>query len=173
MKRNILLLLTLVAIAAKAQQTSVAGFFPLKDSGRIVYNFNEGWRFHLGDAPGAEVADYDDSVGLFRSADFLKFRHHSRGLLDAGTAAVQVDVWFGQPQLAEENAAHGVVVMLPSVYEERLNRIERFKRFKNRRDFHKVWTRAYNTDDLHDAATTPLNNLKKISTTRRPREERE
>ena len=61
MKRNILLLLTLVAIAAKAQQTSVAGFFPLKDSGRIVYNFNEGWRFHLGDAPGAEVADYDDS----------------------------------------------------------------------------------------------------------------
>ena len=43
-----------------AQSASVAGFYPLKDSGRIIYNFNEGWRFLLGDAKGAEAKDYDD-----------------------------------------------------------------------------------------------------------------
>ena len=40
---------------------SVAGLFPLNNSGRIVYNFNEGWRFWLGDAAGAEAASFDDS----------------------------------------------------------------------------------------------------------------
>lgn len=41
--------------------SSVAGFFPLRNSGRIVYNFNQGWRFHLGDANGAETKDFNDS----------------------------------------------------------------------------------------------------------------
>ena len=40
---------------------SVAGFFPLQNSGRIVYNFNQGWRFHLGDANGAEANNFNDS----------------------------------------------------------------------------------------------------------------
>ena len=39
---------------------SVAGLFPLEGSGRVVYNFNEGWRFLLGDAEGAEAVDFDD-----------------------------------------------------------------------------------------------------------------
>ena len=26
---------------------SVAGLFPLEGSGRVIYNFNQGWRFHL------------------------------------------------------------------------------------------------------------------------------
>lgn len=39
---------------------SVAGLFPLSGSGRIVYNFNQGWRFHLGDAQGAETVGYND-----------------------------------------------------------------------------------------------------------------
>lgn len=30
-------------------ETSVAGFIDLKGSGRIVYNFNPGWRFFKGD----------------------------------------------------------------------------------------------------------------------------
>ena len=42
-------------------QTSVAGLFPLEGSGRVVYNFNEGWRFLRGDAPGAEAVAFDDS----------------------------------------------------------------------------------------------------------------
>ena len=41
-------------------QTSVAGLFPLENSGRLVWNFNAGWRFHLGDVAGAEVKDYND-----------------------------------------------------------------------------------------------------------------
>lgn len=46
---------------ATAQSQSVAGLFPLSDCGRIVYNFNQGWRFHLGDAIGAEAVGFDDS----------------------------------------------------------------------------------------------------------------
>lgn len=42
-------------------ETSAAGFFDLKDSGRQVYDFNVGWRFLKGDAEGAGAADYDDS----------------------------------------------------------------------------------------------------------------
>ena len=40
---------------------SVAGFFPMQNSGRIVYNFNQGWRFRLGDAKDAEAVSFDDS----------------------------------------------------------------------------------------------------------------
>lgn len=41
--------------------TSVAGFIPLAGSGRLVYNFNSGWRFHRGDVKGAEITAFDDS----------------------------------------------------------------------------------------------------------------
>ena len=40
---------------------SVAGLFPLENSGRVIYNFNEGWRFCLGNAEHAEAIDFDDS----------------------------------------------------------------------------------------------------------------
>ena len=45
-----------------AQPASVAGLFPLEGSGRIIYNFNEGWRFLLGDAEGAEATVFDDAL---------------------------------------------------------------------------------------------------------------
>lgn len=41
-------------------ETSIAGFIPLSGSGRQVYNFNAGWRFHKGDIRGAEAIDFDD-----------------------------------------------------------------------------------------------------------------
>ena len=41
-------------------QTSVAGLFPLENSGRLVWNFNAGWRFHLGDVKDAEKVDFND-----------------------------------------------------------------------------------------------------------------
>ena len=50
-------LFTLLPLQA---QTSVVGLFPLENSGRLVWNFNAGWRFHLGDVAGAEVKDYND-----------------------------------------------------------------------------------------------------------------
>ena len=55
-------------------QTSMAGLFPLEitshttqtfrseNSGRLVWNFNAGWRFHLGDVTGAEAKDFDDKA---------------------------------------------------------------------------------------------------------------
>ena len=61
MRKYIFSLFLLLSAAAQAQTTSVAGFFPLKDSGRIIYQFNEGWRFLLGDAQGAEAITHDDS----------------------------------------------------------------------------------------------------------------
>ena len=42
-------------------QTSIAGLFPLENSGRLVWNFNAGWRFHLGDVAGAELTDFNDN----------------------------------------------------------------------------------------------------------------
>ena len=45
-----------------ASATSVAGLFPIANSGRVVYNFNEGWHFLLGDAPNAEAIDFDDTA---------------------------------------------------------------------------------------------------------------
>ena len=47
--------------ASTYDETSVAGLFPITNQGRSVYNFNPNWRFHLGDAQGAEREDYDDS----------------------------------------------------------------------------------------------------------------
>lgn len=41
---------------------SVAGFIPLKGSGRVVYDFNPGWRFYRGDIKGAERIDFNDKA---------------------------------------------------------------------------------------------------------------
>ena len=62
MKKLLIIWSLLLAMAAPAQPTSVAGFFPLKDSGRIIYNFNEGWRFYLGDATNAQAPAFDDAA---------------------------------------------------------------------------------------------------------------
>ena len=48
-------------LLSPAVAQSVAGLFPLEGSGRIVYNFNDGWRFCLGDAEHAEAVGFDDS----------------------------------------------------------------------------------------------------------------
>ena len=55
------LLFAFLAMPFQAQETSVAGFYALPGSGRIVYNFNPGWRFHLGDVKDAEATTFDDS----------------------------------------------------------------------------------------------------------------
>lgn len=62
MKHLLITLFCLLPLIGQAQtETSVAGFIPLKGSGRQVYNFNPGWRYHKGDAKGAEVIGFDDS----------------------------------------------------------------------------------------------------------------
>lgn len=65
MKRRLSLLacLTLIACMAMANDSySVAGMFSLDGSGRVVYNFNQGWRFHRGDIADAATTDYDDTA---------------------------------------------------------------------------------------------------------------
>lgn len=39
---------------------SVAGFYPLKNTGRDVYSMNPGWRFYKGDIPEAFKKEFDD-----------------------------------------------------------------------------------------------------------------
>ena len=53
--------LILCHLSSYAFSTSVAGLYPLANSGRAVYNFNDGWRFMLGDPAGAEATRFDDS----------------------------------------------------------------------------------------------------------------
>lgn len=43
-------------------ETSVAGFFPLAGSNRLVYNFNPGWRYHKGDVSGAQNLNFNDNT---------------------------------------------------------------------------------------------------------------
>ena len=54
-------IISLPSIQGGAGGGSVAGLFPLENSGRLVWNFNAGWRFHLGDIAGAEAKDFDDT----------------------------------------------------------------------------------------------------------------
>lgn len=62
MKHLFLFLFCLLPLAGQAQtETSVAGFIPLKGSGRQVYNFNPGWRYLKGDVKGAEAIGFNDS----------------------------------------------------------------------------------------------------------------
>ncbi len=56
------LLITSVWAQNYRPETSAAGFMSLPGSGRNVYNFNPGWRFHKGDVAGAEALNFDDSA---------------------------------------------------------------------------------------------------------------
>ena len=60
MRRFVLFYILCFIFSPIGAQTSVAGLFPLENSGRLVWNFNAGWYFHLGDVAGAEAEDYDD-----------------------------------------------------------------------------------------------------------------
>ena len=44
------------------QEVSIAGLIPLEGSGRVVYDFNGGWRFFKGDVAGAEAVAFDDAA---------------------------------------------------------------------------------------------------------------
>lgn len=62
-KRIIVIMAGLLSAASVllAREGSTAGFYSIPDSGREVYNFNQGWRFMQGDVPGAETVPFDDS----------------------------------------------------------------------------------------------------------------
>ena len=62
MRRRIVTMICLLAMAVSGSFAahSVAGLFPLEGSGRVIYNFNQGWRFYRGDVQGAEALNFDD-----------------------------------------------------------------------------------------------------------------
>jgi beta-galactosidase len=62
MKNRLLLLILIIALPVIGFSTdfSTAGFFQVEGSGRTVYNFNVGWRFHKGDFKGAEATAFND-----------------------------------------------------------------------------------------------------------------
>lgn len=63
MKRLLVILLCIIPLVALAKMgTSVAGFINYPGSGRLIYNFNPGWRFFCGDVQNAESKDFDDSA---------------------------------------------------------------------------------------------------------------
>jgi len=49
-------------LRANIPETSVAGFFELKESGRIIRNFNPGWRFMKGNLENGESIGLDDAA---------------------------------------------------------------------------------------------------------------
>src|SRR6056297_1369555 len=57
----LIILISIMPAFASMHQYSKAGFFPLEESGRHVYNFNVGWRFYKGSADSAECKNFDDS----------------------------------------------------------------------------------------------------------------
>ncbi len=73
--RRILFFLLALALSARGEPSataepppdssvphfSTAGFFAGEASPRAVFNFNLGWRFLKGDAPGAQAPDFDDA----------------------------------------------------------------------------------------------------------------
>ncbi|MDP4292655.1 MAG: glycoside hydrolase family 2 protein, partial [Bacteroidota bacterium] len=56
-----LVLFLTIPILGFSTEFSTAGFFQVQGSGRTVYNFNVGWRFHKGDIKGAESIGFNDS----------------------------------------------------------------------------------------------------------------
>ena len=60
MKVKLSFALLFFASCLSANNLSVAGFHPLQNSGREVYNFNNGWRFIKGDIKDAEKINFDD-----------------------------------------------------------------------------------------------------------------
>lgn len=74
MKKNVLLVFICMALLkpsnmnavlpeeSLSNSVSVAGFYPLVNGGRQIYNFNSGWRFHLNDIINGESTTLNDSA---------------------------------------------------------------------------------------------------------------
>ena len=96
MKRNLLLFLLLLGwllpTHADYQPTySVAGFFPLNNTGREVYSMNPAWRFYKGSMPDAYRPEFDDKawtvVSLPDGIEYLP-------LEASGCVNYQGEVWY-------------------------------------------------------------------------------
>lgn len=105
MKLRFLLLLLFIATAffapkaAEAREFSTAGFYPIENNPRQVYNFNVGWRFFKGSVVSAENTDFDDS-----GWDIVSTPHGLEYLpVDAsGSINYQGEAWYRKHFLVPE-----------------------------------------------------------------------
>lgn len=84
-------------------ETSIAGFFQLENSGRKVYNFNPGWRYHKGDVEHGESNDLDDSLWEVVTTP------HTASLVPAeasGGRNYQGVVWYRKHFVLEESLSN-------------------------------------------------------------------
>ena len=113
MKQKIFILLCLfswiVPVYASYQPTySVAGFYPLDNTGREVYSMNPAWRFHRGSVPEASKVGFDDStwevVSLPNGIEYLP-------LEASGCINYQGEVWY-RKHFTPEDQLKGKVLFL-------------------------------------------------------------
>lgn len=88
----LLLFSWLIPVQAGYQPSySVAGFYPLENTGREVYSMNPAWRFYKGSMPEAYKTDFDDSdwsvVSLPNGIEYLP-------LEASGCVNYQGEVWY-------------------------------------------------------------------------------
>lgn len=89
-------------------ETSIAGFFELKKSGREVFNFNPGWRFFRGDVKNGESMNFDDSSWEIVSTP------HSVALVPAeasGNRNYQGPVWYRKRFVLDKNLSQKDVTL--------------------------------------------------------------
>jgi beta-galactosidase len=70
---------------------SKAGFFDVPNSGRQVFDFNVGWRFHKGSVANAEAANFDDSNWQLVSTPHGLELNHSEA---SGSTNYQGEAWY-------------------------------------------------------------------------------
>ena len=89
-------------------ETSIAGFFELKKSGREVFNFNPGWRFFRGDVKNGESMNFDDSSWEIVSTP------HSVALVPAeasGNRNYQGPAWYRKRFVLDKNLSQKDVTL--------------------------------------------------------------
>lgn len=94
MKKLLLTLLIILSAGitfAYEPEFSTAGFFRLDGTGREVFSMNPAWRFHKGNAEGAEAKDFDDKnwqvVSLPNGIEYLPTEA-------SGCINYQGEVWY-------------------------------------------------------------------------------
>src|SRR5690606_25566650 len=106
-------------------------------------------RHEHGGNRGIHIAIYHNPVWPVLHEHWLHTLHDARGLysMRSGTN-LQVEVWLGQAQVAEECRTHGIVVVLTRMHHQLLQ-IARTRRPKHRRKLAKVRTRSNYVKNLH------------------------
>lgn len=87
---------------------SVAGFFPLADSGREVYNFNNGWRFYRGDVAGAAATNFNDQSWEIVATPHTVQLLPSEG---SGNRNYQGKAWYRKQFVVPESAGNKELIL--------------------------------------------------------------